>query len=74
MEPAKMQCDAVHVVSKEGLYFSTSNTNVAILCGGRGVNPGASSSGLLTSQGRTTDMMKVIIEKAMSAVEPIRPT
>jgi hypothetical protein len=43
IEPAKIQWDAVHAVSSEGLYFSTSITNDAMLAGGRGVNPGASS-------------------------------
>lgn len=74
MDPAKMQWDTIHVVSRDGLYFSISKTKDAILAGGRGVKSGISSSGLLTIQGRTTDITKVIIEKAMSAVLPIRPT
>jgi len=74
MEPANIQCETIQVVSKDGLYFSTSMTKEAMLAGGRGVNPCISSSGLLTKNGRTTDMTNVMIEKAISAMEPIRPT
>lgn len=74
MDPAKMQCETIHVVSRDGLYFSISKTKDAMLAGGRGVKSGISSSGLLTTHGRTTDITKVIIENAMSAVLPIRPT
>lgn len=74
MEQAKMQCEIVQAVRREGLYFSSLVTNDATLAGGREVKPGASSSGLLTNQGRVTDMMKVMIEKAIKAIEPIRPT
>lgn len=72
---AKMQCAAVHAVIREGLYFSIPVTIPAMLFGGRGVKPGAfSSSGLRTKNGSKTDMTKVMMENAISAVEPTRPT
>lgn len=57
-----------------GLYFSISTTNEAMRAGGRGVKIGASFSGLLTKKGSTTDMTKVMMENAISAREPMRPT
>ena len=74
MDPAKMQCETVHVVSRDGLYFSTSITIDAMLAGGLGVNPGASSCGLFTNHGRMTDMTNVMMLKAISAMDPMRPT
>lgn len=74
IDPAKMQWDAVQVVRREGLYFSNSKTNEAMRAGGRRVKFGLSSSGLRTNHGRMTDMVNVMMEKAMSAVLPIRPT
>jgi hypothetical protein len=74
MDPAKIQWDTVHVVRREGLYFSISKTKEAMRAGGRRVKLGASSSGLKTNHGRMTDMVNVMMEKAMSAVLPIRPT
>ncbi len=74
MALAKMQCDATYAVNSEGLNFSTLPTKVAILAGGRAVKGGSSSSGLLMTKGSRTDMIKVMIEKPMSAKEPMRPT
>jgi negative regulator of replication initiation len=56
------------------LYFSSSDKPM-MLFGGREVKFGHfSSSGLWTKKGSRTDMKNVMIEKAMRAVEPIRPT
>jgi hypothetical protein len=74
IDAANMQWDTVHIVIKDGLNFSMSITKEAIRAGGRGVKTGASFSGLLTKNGSTTDMMKVMMENAMSAREPMRPT
>jgi hypothetical protein len=75
MEPANKQCEIVHAVSSEGLYFSNSVTMPAMLFGGRGVKLGVvSSSGDFTKKGSSTDMTKVMMLKAMRAMEPIRPT
>jgi len=69
-----MQWDTVHIVINVGLYFSISITNEAMRAGGRGVKTGESFSGLLTKNGSMTDMTKVMMENAMSAMEPMRPT
>jgi hypothetical protein len=74
MDPAKMQCEIVHAVSRVGLYFSTSITIGAILAGGRGVKSGFSSSGGLTIHGSMTEPANVIVEKAIRDMLPIRPT
>jgi hypothetical protein len=74
MELANMQWDMVHIVISEGLYFSISNMNDAMPAGGRRVNLGPSSSGLLTIKGRRTDMTNVMMEKAINAMLPMRPT
>lgn len=74
MDPAKTQCEMVHTVSNDGLYFSISITNDAMLWGGRGVKPPASSSGDLTNQGSRTDMANVMMENAINDKLPIRPT
>jgi hypothetical protein len=74
MDAAKMPWDTVHIVINDGLYFSKSVTTDARRAGGRGVKTGASFSGLLTKNGSMTDMMNVMMENAMSAREPMRPT
>lgn len=75
MELANKQCEIVHAVSSEGLYFSILVKRPAISFGGRGVNAGVlSSAGDWTMNGSRTDMTKVMIEKDMRAMEPTRPT
>jgi hypothetical protein len=75
MELAKRQCEMVHAVSNDGLYFSNSVTMPAIFCGGRGVKELAfSSAGDFTKKGSNTDITNVMMLKAIRAIEPIRPT
>lgn len=75
MELANRQCDIVHAVSNEGLYFSTPDTMPAKFFGGRGVKLGPlSSSGDFTKNGSNTDITNVIMLKQMRAWEPMRPT
>lgn len=67
------RCPNVHAVSRLGLPLNmfTMGFNAG---GGRGVNPGfLLSSGDLTSQGKETEPMKVMIEKTMSDMLPILP-
>ncbi len=70
IEDANMQWAIVHTVNRDGLYLAAPVTTPA-----RDTKLSAlSSSGLFTTNGRTMDMMKVMIEKAMSDMEPTRPT
>ena len=69
--PAKIQCAVVHAVSRLGLYFASP---VKCLGGREKPGPFSSSSGLCTKKGRRTDITNVMMEKAMRAMEPMRPT
>lgn len=71
--PAKMQCAVIHAVSRLGLYFAHP-LPPDLPAGGR-EKPGSfsSSSGLLTKKGSRTDITKVMIEKEMRAMDPMRP-
>lgn len=69
--PAKIQCAVVQAVSRLGLYFASP---VKCLGGREKPGPFSSSSGLCTKNGRSTDITKVMMEKAMRAMEPMRPT
>jgi hypothetical protein len=71
MLPAKIQWAVVHAVSRLGLYFSSP---VKRLGGREKPGPLSSSSGLCTKNGRRTDITNVMTEKAMRAMEPMRPT
>lgn len=73
MEAAKIRCDIVHAVSKVGFRFDTWLTIGAMLAGGLGVKLGCSSSGDLTSQGRTRDPAKVTTENMIRDMLPTRP-
>jgi hypothetical protein len=69
--PAKIQCAVVHAVSRLGLYFSNP---VSRFGGWVNPEPLSPSSGLCTKKGRRTDITNVMMEKAMRAIEPTRPT
>lgn len=72
--PANTPWLIVHAVRRLGLNFSMLCAKVAIFGGGRAVKGGSSPSGLFTTNGSRTDMINVMIEKPMSASEPMRPT
>jgi hypothetical protein len=75
MELANRQCEIVHAVSSEGLYFSRSLSTPLDFFEGREAKAGTlSSSGDFTKNGSNTDITNVMMLKAIRAIEPMRPT
>lgn len=58
--PAKSTCPTTQIVRSSGLILSSPSTSLAMLLGGRAVNP--SSSGACTNSGSSHAPVKVMTE------------
>ena len=73
MAPAKIRWLTIHAVNNSGLYLLRTTPMGAMRRGGRGVKFGRSYSGERTMNGRTIELVKVMMENMTREKEPMRP-